>query len=152
MNKGTDHTADYKALAVLTGALIVGILVFSAVGMIIHFTQGIIIKDESLADTIFFVILSIAVVSIIGARLIYNKRINTLKESNQTSKEKLDIFRAITITHMALCEMPALLGIIAFIILGNFLFLIPAAMALLEMILKFPAQSKIESTINSGTF
>ncbi len=152
MNTGTDHTADYKTLAILTWGLIFGIVIFSVVGVIIHITQGAFIKDESLAETIFLIVLSLAVISIVGARLIYNKRVNTLKESNQTSKEKLDIFRAITITHMALCEMPALLGIIAFMILGNFFFLIPVAMGLLEMILKFPARSKIESTINSGTF
>jgi hypothetical protein len=152
MNTGTDHTADYKALAVLTRALIFGIVIFSVVSVVLHFIQGTFVKDESLVNTVFLVIISIAIVAIIGARIIYTKRTNVLKESNQTSKEKLDIFRAITITHMALCEMPALLGIICFLILGSYLFLIPVLMALAEMILKFPTQTKIESTINSGTF
>lgn len=152
MNSGTDHTADYKALALVTTALILGIILFSVVAVVVHFMQGAFIKDEGLIDTIFLVILVLAIVAIIGSRLIYNKRIETLKESNQTSKEKLDIFRAITITHMALCEIPALLGIISFMILGSFLFLLPVLLALIEMVLKFPTQSKIESTINSGTF
>lgn len=152
MNTGTDHTGDYKTLAIITRALILGIILFSVVAIIIHFVQGAFINDESLVTTVFLVILAIAIVAILGARVIYNKRVDALKESNQTSKEKLDIFRAVTITHMALCEMPALLGIISFLILGSFLFLIPVLMGLVEMILKFPSQPKIESTINSGTF
>jgi hypothetical protein len=152
MSTSTDHTADYKALSILTWALMLGIVLFSVVSIVIHFMQGAFIKDDDLGDTLFVIILSIAIVAIVGARLIYNKRINSLKETNQTSKEKLDIFRAITITHMALCEMPALLSIICFLLLGNFLLLLPVVIALVEMFLKFPTQHKIESTINSGTF
>lgn len=152
MNTGTNHTADYKALSILTKALITGIILFSVVALVIHFVQGTFITDQSLENLIFAILLIIAAVAIIGARIIYTKRVNSLMETNQSSKEKLDIFRAITITHMALCEMPAILSIAMFICFGNFLFFLPVAMALTEMFMKFPTQHRIESAVNSGTF
>jgi hypothetical protein len=152
MSTGTDHTADYKALSILTKALITGIIVFSLVALVIHFVQGAFINDKSLENLIFVILLVIAAVVIIGARFIYTKRVNGLMEANLSSKEKLDIFRAITITHMALCEMPAILSIAMFICFGNFLLFLPVAIALAEMFMKFPTQHRIESAVNSGTF
>lgn len=152
MNTGADHTADYKALSILTKALITGIILFSVVALAIHFVQGAFIDDKSLENLIFVILLLIAAVAIFGARFIYSKRVNSLMEMNQSSKEKLDIFRAITITHMALCEMPAILSIVMFICFGNFLLFLPVTMALVEMFMKFPTQHRIESAVNSGTF
>jgi len=152
MNTGSDHSADYKALSTITKALIGGILLFSGISLLIHFMQGAFIEDKNLESLIFAILLLIAAVVIIGARFIYAKRVNNLMEANQSSKEKLDIFRAITITHMALCEMPAILGIVLFICFGNFMLFLPVAMGLVEMCMKFPTQQRIESAVNSGTF
>jgi hypothetical protein len=152
MNTGIDHSADYKALSVLTKALIAGVLFFSAISILIHFIRGAIIHEENLGNRIFAVVAFMAAVIIIGARFIYTKRVNRLMETNQSSKEKLDIFRAITITHMALCELPAILSCILFICFGNFFLFLPVAIAIVEMIKKFPTQQRIESVVNSGTF
>jgi len=152
MSTGTDHTADFKALSILTKALITGIVLFSVVAIILHFVSGAFIHDKSLENIIFTVLLFIALVAILGARFVYTKRINSLMATNQSSKEKLDIFRAITITHMALCEMPAILSIVLFICFGNFLLFVPVVVALVEMFMKFPTQHRIESVIYSGTF
>jgi hypothetical protein len=152
MNTGTDHTAEYKALSIITKALIGGILLFSGISVLIHFTQGAFIQDKNIENIIVAILLLIGVVVILGARMVYTRRVNKLMEANQSSKEKLDIFRAITITHMALCEMPAIISIVLFICFGNFLLLLPVGMALIEMIKKFPTQQKVESAVNSGTF
>ena len=121
MNSGADHTANYQALAIITRLLMAGIFLITTVAIALHYIEGGFIKDESLTSNYVLGILSLVHVSVVGARLIYNRRINTLKEFNQTSKEKPDIFRAITITHKTLCEIPALLGIISFMIPGTFL-------------------------------
>jgi len=152
MNTGTDHTADYKALSIITKALIGGILLFCGISVLIHFTQGAFIQDKNIENIIVAILLLIGVVVILGARMVYTRRVNKLMEANQSSKEKLDIFRAITITHMALCEVPAIISIVLFICFGNFLLLLPVGMALIEMIKKFPTQQKVESAVNSGTF
>lgn len=152
MNTPTNHAADYKALSILTIALMIGILLFSAVSLIIHFIQGAFIKDKKLENLISAFLLVIAFVVILGARFVYTKRVNSLMETNQTSREKLDIFRAITITHMALCEVPAILSIVMFICFGNFLLFLPVGMALVEMFKKFPTQQRVDSAVNSGTF
>jgi len=152
MSSKTDHTADYKALSTITKALMAGILLFLVMSLAIHFTQGGFIEDENLGSIMFVIVLFIAVIVIVGARLIYTRRVRGLMESNQSSKQKLDIFRAITITHMALCEMPAILSIVVFICFGTFVMLLPVAMALVEMFKKFPTQQRIDSAVNSGTF
>lgn len=152
MNTQTDHTADYKALSIVTKSLIGGVLFFSIISIVIHFVQGVFITDKDLENTFFAIVLAIAAIVIIVTRIIYTKRVNSLMEANSSSKEKLDIFRAITITHMALCEMPAMLSIVVFICFGNFLFFLPVAMALVEMFKKFPTQQRIGSAVNSGTF
>lgn len=151
MNTQTDHTADYRALSIVTIALMGGVVFFSIVATIIHFIQGAFITDKDLENTFFVTVLIIAAIVIIVTRIIYNRRVNSLMEMNSSSREKLDIFRVITITHMALCEMPAMLSIVVFICFGNFLFFLPVAMALVEMFKKFPTQQRIESAVNSGT-
>jgi hypothetical protein len=152
MGNGTDHTADYKALAVLTKALISGILLFSVLSIVLHYLGNISDKLKEDSQVAFSSVLILCIIVILITRAIYTKRINVLKETNQSNKAKLDIFRSITITHMALCEFPALLSIICFIIFGNFLFFIAVAIALAEMLLKFPTRERMESAINSGTF
>ena len=148
----TDHTADYKALSIVTKALIGGVVFFSIVAIVIHFIQGAFIADKDLENIFFTIVLLIAAIIIIITRIVYRRRVNSLMETNSSSREKLDIFRAITITHMALCEMPAMLSIVVFICFGNFLFFLPVVMALVEMFKKFPTQQSIESAVNSGTF
>jgi O-antigen/teichoic acid export membrane protein len=152
MDTGTDHTADYRALSILTKAIIAGILVFSTVALLVHFFQGAFIQDKNLGNTITVILVFLSANVIAGTRFIYTRRVNKLMETNQSSKEKLDIFRAINITHMALCEMPAILSILLFICFGNFLLFLAVGMALVEMIKKFPTQQRIESAVNSGTF
>ena len=152
MNTGADHTSDYRALSIITKALIGGVLLFSAISLVIHFVQGAFIKDENLSKTISIILVLISSFVIGGARLIYAKRTNSLMATNQTVREKLDIFRAITVTHMALCEMPAILSIALFICFGNFLLFLVVGMAIVEMVKKFPSQHRIESVVHSGTF
>jgi hypothetical protein len=152
MNSSNDHSADYKALSILVKALMTGILLFSVLSIVLHFFGSVSDKLKDDSQIIFTIILILSVITIIATRMIYIKRINILKETNQSSKEKLDIFRSITITHMALCEFPALLSIISFVVFGNYLFFVVVFIALAEMLLKFPTRERIESAINSGTF
>lgn len=152
MNTPADHTADYKALSLLTGALIGGIVLFGLIALLIHLVSGAFIVDSQVENTLVAALLVIGSLVVIGARMVYNRRINRLKEANQSAREKFELFRAITITHMALCELPAILGLALFICFGHFLFFLPAAMSAVEMIKKFPTQHRIQSVVNSGTF
>jgi 4-amino-4-deoxy-L-arabinose transferase-like glycosyltransferase len=152
MNMQTDHTADYKSMAILTWTLIIGILLFCGVSIGLYYFGGISNNLQDYSQTVFLISLIATVVIIVATRAVYVRRVNVLKETNQSSKEKLEIFRSITITHMALCEFPALFSIISFMVFGNFMFFIVVAISLAEMIMKFPTQHKIESVIHSGTF
>lgn len=148
----TNHTGDYKAMALLTWALIIGIVLFCGVSIALHYSGSISNNLQEYSQIGFLIALIATLVIIVATRAIYVKRVSVLKETNQSSKEKLEIFRSITITHMALCEFPALFAIICFMVFGNFLFFVVVAIALAEMIMKFPTQHKIESVIHSGTF
>jgi hypothetical protein len=152
MNRETDHSADYKALKVLVTALMCGIVLFSAICIALYFFGGTGGRFIDSSLTIFSIAMGIAVTILVATRIIYSKRVISLKETNQTSREKFDLFRSINITHMAFCEFISLLGIICFLILGNFLFFLIVGLGLIEMLMKFPTQERIESVIHSGTF
>lgn len=152
MNTGTDHSADYKALSILTLALMSGVVLFCIISIALNYFGDHVERVRDDSQTVFTIVFLVSLVVLIATRFVYSRRIKVLKETNETSREKLDIFRSITITHMALCEFTALLNIICFMVLGNYLFFIPVAMALAEMLMKFPTREKIDSAIHSGTF
>lgn len=82
MNTQTDHTADYKALSIVTKALIGGVLFFSIISILIHFMQGAFIADKDLEKIFAGVVLIIAAIVILVTRFIYTRRVNNLMETN----------------------------------------------------------------------
>gem|GEM_PF-5956077 len=55
MNTGTDHTADYKSLSPMTSTLMIGILLFSAISIVLSTICLIVF-----ANFLFFLIVSMA--------------------------------------------------------------------------------------------
>ena len=85
------------------------------------------------------------------ARITYVKKIASLKEAVLPADEKVSDFRAISITHMALCELPAIFSLICFLLFGNYLFLIPVVIGVAEMIIQFPTREKLEEVADTGS-
>ena len=152
MNITEKRNADYRALSILAIAMLAGILLFSVMGIAVHYITGSSLAGNKITNTFFVLALLLAAAAITAARSLYKKTVDTLKRSIETSKEKLEGFRAMTLTHMALCEIPALLSVICFMLFGNFLFFLVVLMALVEMISKFPFRKRVETVVNTSIF
>lgn len=151
MNIENDFSDDYKALGMLTKAMITGVVLFAGISILVHYVvrPGLYFQDDY---PTFLGINILAVAFLISAaRFIYPRQVKKLKESNQTSREKLEKFRKILMTHLALCEFPALLAIIFFMVFGQFLFFLIVAMCVVEMAKKYPFSGKIDTIIQSNS-
>lgn len=140
---------DYKALSILFIALMSSVCFFSFISIAIHFTVGVFIKDANMGSWFFLSGIFITSIVILGQRYRYEIRIRKLGEQAGTNKEKLTQFRSILITHIAVCELFAIIGIMCFILFGQWLFFLFVGMSLVEMAKKFPLRSKVDSILNS---
>lgn len=148
----TVQEQDYKAMSILSTAMIAGIALFSFISIAVHFFKGEFWPDKSIGNTLFAIALFLGVIVITVSNMWYKKKIDELKEANQTTIEKLNEFRSITITHAALCEFLAILSIIFFLLTGSFLLFLLVGMALVEMVKKFPTRDRIDSVVYANTF
>lgn len=137
----------YKSLSVLTAAMMAGILLFAAVVLIVHYKQGPFIHDGRLAGTISAIAIVVVALLMIAAAAIYKRRINALGAGGGSAKQKWEGLTAISITHLAICEVPAMLSVVLFLLFGDFLFFLPVAMCLVEMMRSFPRKEKIDNII-----
>ena len=153
MDARNNYSTDCKALSVLVKTLMAGVLIFCGVSVMLYYSGNTpSVKLASYSNLVFTIALIAGTVTIFIARYLYAKRLEELKDSGNTGKQKLERFRGMIITHMAICEMVALLGVVCFMTFGNFLFFILVALGLAEMILKFPTLEKIDQVINSSAY
>ena len=149
-NDGFFHE-QLKVIRILAITMIVGILLFSGFALWINSRQGPFLSvDAQTSNLVFGIALVVAMLCIYGARYLYSTRVSRLKDENEDWKIKLDRYRSIFLLHHALCEFPALAGVVCFLLLGNLLFFLVTAMALLEMIRKFPSRGSMDDLMNKA--
>lgn len=148
----TVQEQDYKAMSVLSTAMIAGIVLFTFISIAVHFFKGGFWADKSSGNILFAIALFLGVIVVTVASMRYKKKVGELKAASQTTIEKLNEFRSITILHAALCEFLAILSIIFFLMTGNFFLFLPVGMALVEMFKKFPTRYRIDSAVYASTF
>lgn len=148
----SDKTENLRIISTMTLSMIIGIILFLIVTVVVNYYNGPFIKDSGLANTVFYILMAISFLIVIGARLAYNKKILSLKSTSGSLTEKMNNFRAISITHMALCELPAIISLICFMLFGGYLLLIPAFLSVAEMIVKYPTSGKMEEVANTASF
>ncbi len=146
------ETDPYNTLSLITVSMISSIVIFAILALFYHFTEGPLLDDKNLKRIFFTMVLFASAVLITIGNMRYKKSVDALKYSSKKNNEKLDDFRSMHIIQMALYEMPALLAIVFFFLFGDFLYLIMAGLALIEMIRKFPQRKKIEELINFNMF
>ena len=92
----------------------------------------------------------VTALAIIGSEFIYKKRIANLKAKSSEQQEKLNRYTSMMVTHFAICEFLAILGIIGFMFFGVPLFFLGVGMSLVEMLKKYPTQKKINAIVETG--
>ena len=147
-----NNQGDYRSLSILTISMIMGVVIFSIVSIVIHFTSGSFIADKATMNIFIIVDYILGFTLLLAARILYKHRVEILKELNLSSSEKRERFRNISITHLALCELSAFFSLICFILFGHFLFFLIVVIALYEMISRFPSREKVENIVNSSFY
>jgi O-antigen/teichoic acid export membrane protein len=136
-------SSDLKSSSIIFGALLTGIIVFSAASIAINQMNGPFIIDSHLAEIFLIVVIAISAICLFSAHMIYNKRVQRIQQSTVTLREKLEQYRAALILYLALTEGPALFSIISFLLFGNFRFLAITVILLVNMFMKRPSKSRL---------
>ena len=140
--------SNIKALTMLHFSLLIGQLVFGAIGYYLRYAN--IVSKIELGDKERYVVLGIAALALIivvWAISLYKNKISAIKESAQAPKQKLEAYRAANIVRWAMLEVPVLIAIIAFMLRGNYNFLILAAVIWLLFLSTRPSTAKVVSEI-----
>lgn len=135
---------NIRVIRTLFGAIIAGALVFAMVSLFINISRGPFAPAINKYESIFLGIdIIIALICLIFARIKYNSGIEALKDSLISLPGKLNQYRATLILYVALCEGPALFGIILFLITGNYFLLVITGVMLGAMLIKAPTNKRI---------
>lgn len=142
-----------KAMRILVLALITGASMFTLIVAALQvFTlagpkKGI----EDIKDILLYVAAGLGLIAVVAANKSYLAQTGKLREQPLSLNEKLDIYRTILIRYMALCEAPALFGVIVYFLTGDHIIVIMVAVALAAMLYRLPSKNKIISELNAGT-
>jgi O-antigen/teichoic acid export membrane protein len=132
-----------KANNILFTALISGIVMFLLIAVVLIKFQGK-FSDNDNFDRIFLIVVSIiAVICLVSAVSIYNKRINDTANSALPLLEKLNNYRPILIIYLAFCEGAALFSVTCLILTGNFWSIGVTTTMLIAMFFKRPTRQRL---------
>lgn len=146
-NKTTVTTKHYfKILNILFFALVAGQILFTAVALTLrYFSDQAIVSALPLAPELMMLALSLFTVMAIAASwLFFTVRLKSIK--NQTTlAAQLKSYRSAQITRYALMEAPSLMAIVAFILTGNYLFLVCVAVIILAFLFIRPTPDTLSA-------
>ena len=143
--KNSNSTLSYiKTLSTLHYALFGGQVLMAGV---MFFLKGSTVFHLSNSDGVFLYLVPIlSVLGLFFGQKLYDSRIQQLKDETDLD-EKLDKYRGAIIIRLTLIEGPALLGIMAYYITGNLLYLVIAAFLILYFFYLKPSMENIKSDL-----
>jgi hypothetical protein len=131
-----------KAMQVLHRAMLVGLIVFAAIAFLLVYTNKF---TPSLADMdhVFQVIaVAISFAGFFVGSALSKKKIQEARDSSGDIKTKAGAYRSAGILQWALLEVPCILCIISFLLVGNYAFLALAAAIMCWFALNGPSKIK----------
>jgi FtsH-binding integral membrane protein len=134
----------FKALQTLFSAMVIGFFIFIVVSVFVVQVKAL--SQSALAGyqkVIVWIMAAISLICLIVARMAFNKGITEAKNSLNPLPDKLSGFRNSLIRYLAICEAPALANIIAFMLTGNFVFLVFASVLLGFMLSAAPIRRRV---------
>ncbi len=133
-----------RAIMIFCLALIVGTVLFAAVILLLHFTNGPVMDDKEpvFKEIMLYAAIGIAVFCFVNAMRMFKKLRNTGTQLVSLN-DRLNQYRTALIVYMAGCEGAAIFSIIAFFMTGVPWLLIITGLMLAAMLVKFPFRKKI---------
>ncbi len=118
----TAKANNFKALQILHGAMLAGMLLFSIVSVFIKTTGRLQPVDAGVGKILQVIALLLAGASAGAGFFLFNRRMQSINDT-ANAKERMNIYRAAAIIRWALIEAPVLFIIISFMLTGNYAFL-----------------------------
>jgi len=135
---------NLKILRILAIAMIGGVMMFAGVIIAVRESNSFSIKEiQPYAAYILGILAGIALTCYFLARVIYKKKIEAARNSTLTAKEKLNQYRGALVIYMGLCEAPAMLSVILFMLTGDYLLYVIVLLMLAAMAAKFPTRQRV---------
>lgn len=143
---------NLKATLILFISIVTGIFLFMLVAIIIGQTRGPLAPE--LNKNYRVIAIAMAAVSfgcLFFARQQYVKGVATAKDSLNPLNDKLNLHRSALIKYLFICEVPVFLSIIVFMLTGNFVFQIYAAVFVGFMLTVMPTRKKVSAELALGS-
>ncbi|MEI9810206.1 MAG: hypothetical protein WDO16_21345 [Bacteroidota bacterium] len=133
-----------RGIRIFFGAIIAGALLFAVIVVIVNKVQGHLMPEIKEYEYAFlYAAAGIAVVCLIIAYNAYNKEMAVAKNSLIPLTGKLNLYRTALIKYVALCEGPALFGIIVLFMTANYAALIITGIMIAAMLAKAPTRRRV---------
>jgi len=132
-----------RAIRILFGAIIAGAALFSVIVLAFNQTTKTSSPVKEFENVILAAGMAIALLFLIIAKDGYNRSMATAKNSLISLPDKLNRYRSALIVYIALCEGPALFGIILFFVSGYYLMLIITVIMMAAMLAKEPTHQRV---------
>lgn len=133
-----------RAIRVFFGAIITGVVIFAVIIVVMIKLQGqMMYEGEEYQDVFLYVLGAVAAVCWIVAVNTYNKGIMAAKDSLIPLSDKLNLYRGALIRYVALCDGPAIFGIIVFFMTANYIALGVTGIMIIAMLAKTPTLKRV---------
>jgi len=139
----TTSAKDMRAIRILFNAIVAGAVMFSAIVLALSLVKETVSPIKEYENIILGIGIAVTLGCYIAARNGYNKGIAIAKDSLISLPDKLNQYRTTLILYLALCEGPALFGIILFFVTGNYFMFIITALMIAAMLVKAPTRRRV---------
>jgi hypothetical protein len=144
MSNGTKSKEGLKHMQILAFAMSAGVLLFVLVAVFINQLNGPFRPEMLENKKIFTIIIAVgSFIALLAAKQSWVKSINAAKISLNPLSDKLNQYRTALVKYLALCEAPAITGIIFFLLTGEFIFIAFAAVMVGFMLANIPTKKKV---------
>lgn len=134
---------ELKALPVLFYSLVMGVLIFAAMGVAINKIQGPFLRDSFMEMILLIAAGVMAIICLPLALTLYRQRLNKDLRPDTPVDVKLDRYRGALILYLAICEGVGLFSVVCFLLTGNMIFLGICLLMVAAMFYKRPDKTRI---------
>lgn len=146
------YKSDFRLLQVVSLMMMGGIVVFTALIYFYNSNRVAFMHDHPSEQYFFPALIVLSIGGLYVARYIYSKRMGYIHIDSVTVSSRMNQYKTTHFLHNAICEIPAILSIVCFMLFGNFIYLLFVAFVLAEMVSKFPTDNRINDSISLFKF
>ncbi len=129
-------------------AVVMSVLIFMLIAVFIEQTKGPLMPQLSKYNNIFTWLMAVLlIICFLVAKRVFNKGIAAAKNSLNPLNDKLNQHRSALIKYLVICEIPAIVSILLFLFIGNFVFQVYAAIFLGFMLAMTPVSRRVAASL-----